>query len=332
MRADLSSHAITANGLTKTYGRGDNAVTALSGVTFAVETGTVFALLGPNGAGKSTTVKILTTLSKPDAGEATVAGIDIRREPRAVRRAIGYVSQKPTFDPVATGKENLVLQGRVYGMSGKSARERAAELLERFGLSTAGNRLTGTWSGGMQRKLDVAMGLVHRPSVLFLDEPTTGLDPEARSGMWAEISRLAGTEGLTVLLTTHYLDEADQLASKLVIVDDGEVVTTGSPDELKNELHGDSVHIELTDAGQRTSAYAAIAALPGVTDINEEGVTLRARVRNGAKELPGILAALDAGGISPAAVSVARPSLDDVYLSYAGKAFREADRTEEALV
>ncbi|MGH3425877.1 MAG: ABC transporter ATP-binding protein, partial [Nocardioidaceae bacterium] len=203
--AGAPAPAIHTDHLVKTYGRGEKSVRALDGVGFDVSPGTVFALLGPNGAGKSTTVKILTTLSRADAGTAAVAGYDVATEPGRVRRAIGYVSQKPGFDPIATGTENLVHTGRVYGMGAREARTRSAELLERFGLTDAANRLSGKWSGGMQRKLDVAMGLVHRPRVLFLDEPTTGLDPEARADMWAEMSRLT-RDGLTVLLTTHYLE------------------------------------------------------------------------------------------------------------------------------
>ncbi len=228
--------AIDAAGLTKTYGSGDKAVRALAGIGFAVPAGSVFGLLGPNGAGKSTTVKVLTTLSRADAGTASVAGIDVHRHPARVRRVIGYVSQKPAFDPMGTGRENLVLAGRVHGLSGPAARARAEELLARFDLAEAGDRLAGKWSGGMQRKLDVATGLVHRPAVLFMDEPTTGLDPQARTEMWAEIARLAREDGLTVLLTTHYLEEADRLADRLVIIDRGRVVADGTPDELKAQL------------------------------------------------------------------------------------------------
>ncbi|MFF5987964.1 ATP-binding cassette domain-containing protein [Prauserella flavalba] len=330
-----SATAIEAVNLGKTYGRGGKAVRALDGVSFAVPTGVVFGLLGPNGAGKSTTVRILSTLSRPDSGTASVAGVDVRREPARVRRAIGYVSQKPAFDPMATGRENLVLSGRVYGLSRHDARERARGLLTRFGLGDAADRLAGTWSGGMQRKLDVAMGLVHRPRVLFLDEPTTGLDPEARADLWAEIDRLAAGDGLTVLLTTHYLEEADRLAARLVIVDAGSVVAEGSPEQLKNELRGDSVQVELAGgdadgAGHR--ARHAVGAVPGVADVTVEGGVLRARVGNAAAALPGVLAALDAAGVEPAAITMARPSLDDVYLRHAGRAFREADRAEGVLV
>jgi len=222
--------AIEASDLVKTY-PGD--VRALDGVSFAVEAGTVFGLLGPNGAGKSTTVKILTTLSRPDSGQARVAGIDVLRQPDRVRQSIGCVAQKSGVDPQATGRENLTLQGQLYGLGGRELKRRVAELLDRFGLAEAADRQARTYSGGMQRKLDVAMGFVHRPRALFLDEPTTGLDPEARADMWEEISRLAGEEGLTILLTTHYLEEADRLARRLAIVDHGTIVVEGTPEELK---------------------------------------------------------------------------------------------------
>src|SRR5438093_43780 len=228
--------AIEAIDLVKTYPKG---VRALAGVTFSVEEGTIFGLLGPNGAGKSTTVKILTTLTLPDEGRATVAGLAVIREPEAVRRVIGVVGQKPGVDPEATGGENLLLQGDLYGMPRSDTRARADELLGRFGLEDAADRLVRTYSGGMQRKLDVAAGLMHRPRVLFLDEPTTGLDPEARAEMWSEIERLAHGEGVTVLLTTHYLEEADRLTKRLAIVDRGRVVAAGTPDELESELRGD---------------------------------------------------------------------------------------------
>jgi ABC-2 type transport system ATP-binding protein len=221
------THAIEARGLVKTY-PGD--VRALDGLDLAVASGTVFGLLGPNGAGKSTTVRILTTLSRPDSGSARVAGLDVLAEPVHVRHAIGVVGQKHGVDGDATGRENLVIQGEFYGITGAALRRRVAESLERFGLSDAGDRRVKTYSGGMQRRLDVAMGLIHRPQVLFLDEPTTGLDPEARAQMWAEIERLAREEGMTILLTTHYLEEADRLASQLAIVDRGRIVAGGTPD------------------------------------------------------------------------------------------------------
>jgi ABC-2 type transport system ATP-binding protein len=209
-RASTSSvFAIEAEGLDKKYGKD---VQALRDLSFRVERGTIFALLGPNGAGKSTAVKILTTMARPDAGRARVAGIDVVANPQAVRRVIGCVAQKDAVDLEATGRENITLQGQLYGMTPGDVHRRADELLEHFQLTQAASRVSRTYSGGMRRKLSVAMGLIHRPEVLFLDEPTTGLDPEARSGLWSEVHRLATQDGISVLLTTHYLDEADHLA------------------------------------------------------------------------------------------------------------------------
>jgi ABC-2 type transport system ATP-binding protein len=314
------TNTIEARALVKTY-PGD--VRALDGLSFVVEAGTVFALVGPNGAGKSTTVKILTTLSKPDAGEARVAGIDVLRRPDAVRHAIGCVAQKSGIDLAATGRENLMLQGHVYGMRGAELKRRAADLLISAGIADAADRVTRTYSGGMQRKLDVAMGLVHRPEVLFLDEPTTGLDPQARLDMWDEIARLARDEGLTILLTTHYLDEADRLAQRLAIVDRGKVVAEGSPEQLKGELRGDAIHVELDEPVDDVSS---LDALQGVRDIVVEGRLLHARTDSGARMVPVVLAALEAAGIGVSSVTVARPSLDDVYLRHAGRAFSDADQ------
>jgi ABC-2 type transport system ATP-binding protein len=314
--------AIEAEGLVKTYPKG---VRALDGVTFSVERGTVFGLLGPNGAGKSTTVKILTTLTTPDEGRAIVAGRDVVREPLRVRQSIGVVGQKHGIDPEATGIENLRLQGDLYGMSRREARARAHELLERFGLADSARRIVRTYSGGMQRKLDVALGIMNRPEVLFLDEPTTGLDPEARADMWGEIEQLTGSDGISVLLTTHYLEEADRLASQLAIVDRGRIVAAGTPDELKSELHGDAIVVEL-EASVNGRALDAISAVEGVTETAVEGRMLRARADAGARALPAVLAALDAAGVPVATATVSRPSLDDVYLRHAGRTFEEAER------
>ncbi len=317
--------AIEARDLVKTY---PGNVKALDGLSFTVEPGTVFGLLGPNGAGKSTTVKILTTLSRPDRGEARVAGFDVLREAGHVRRAIGVVAQKSGLDVQATGRENLILQGQVHGLGGRALKTRAEELLDRFGLAAAADRFVRTYSGGMQRKLDVAIGLVHRPRVLFLDEPTTGLDPEARADLWSEITRLAQDEGLTILLTTHYLEEADRLARRIAIVDHGRIVVTGSPDELKGQLHGDAVHVELAAAGAEGQVRGALDRLPGVGEVMIDGRTLHARVERGATAVPAVLAALEAERVPVASVTVARPSLDDVYLRYVGRAYSAANGKE----
>lgn len=314
--------AIEAEGLVKTYPKG---VRALDGVSFSVERGTVFGLLGPNGAGKSTTVKILTTLTAPDEGSAIVAGRDVVREPQRVRQSIGVVGQKHGMDPDATGIENLRLQGDLYGMSRREAKARAQELLVRFDLADSARRIVRTYSGGMQRKLDVALGIMHRPEALFLDEPTTGLDPEARADMWEEIEQLTTSDGISVLLTTHYLEEADRLASQLAIVDRGRIVAEGTPDALKSELHGDALVVELA-AGVNGRALEAISAVEGVTNAALDGRTLRARASEGARALPAVLVALDAAGVPVATATVSRPSLDDVYLRHAGRTFEEAER------
>ncbi len=314
MTRTVFENAIEATGLIKTYGD----VKALDGLDLHVEAGTVFGLLGPNGAGKSTTVRILTTLSRPDSGRASVAGVDVLADPARVRLAIGVVGQKMGADREATGRENLVLQGELYSIP--DLKSRVGETLERFDLP--GDRLVKTYSGGMQRRLDVALGLLHRPQVLFLDEPTTGLDPEARAQMWEEIARLAREERMTILLTTHYLEEADRLASQLAIVDRGRIVARGTPDELKSELEGDTIQVELVEPDGL--AREALARVDGLGEVALDGRTLRARSRDGGAAVPAVLAALEAQGVRAASVTVARPSLDDVYLRYAGRAFEVA--------
>ena len=289
--ATISRPAVEAEGLVKTYPGG---IQALKGGSISVRPGTVFALLGPNGAGKSTMVKILTTLSRPTAGRASIVGRDIVREPGRVRCAIGVVAQKSAVDLEATAAENLTLQGQLYGLSGAELRRRVTSLLERFDLTDAHQRIARTLSGGMQRKLDVAMGLIHQPQVLFLDEPTTGLDPEVRADMWREIARLAREDGLTVVLTTHYLEEADHLAQHVAIIDHGQIVVEGTPEGLKAELRGDAIQVELTEALPESSIRAVLSSLNGMLrEVAVDGRVLRARMDSGASALPTILAALD---------------------------------------
>ena len=312
--------AIVVDELRKRYG----AVQALQGVGFRVRAGEVFGLLGPNGAGKSTTVKVLATLTKPDSGHAEVAGCDVVGEPNAVRRAIGYVPQSSGVDRDATGRENLTLQGRIQGVGGRALEARVDELLELLGLAEAADRVVRGYSGGMKRRLDVGLGLVHRPQVLFLDEPTTGLDPEARASMWDELERLAEGEALTILLTTHYMEEADQLADRLAIVSRGRVVVAGTPEELKRSLRGEAVEVELAD-GRAADAESIVAALEEVHEASSEGRKLRSRVASGARAIPSILSALEAKGIGVEAVTTHRPSLDDVYLHYTGREFAAED-------
>ena len=323
---DTTDCAIEARQLVKTYAvRGaKHGIRALDWLDLAVPRGIIYGLLGPNGAGKSTTVKILTSLARPDAGSARVAGIDVLAQPGRVRHVIGVVAQRSGADPTATGRENLILQGRLYGMRGVSVKARADELLGHFDLTEAAGRLVKTYSGGMQRRLDVALGLMHRPAVLFLDEPTTGLDPEARAAMWQEIARLASRDGLTVLLTTHYLEEADRLADRLAIVDRGRVVTTGEPEELKGELRGDVVQVELPADADARLVRGVLGALNEVRDVVIAGRNVSARSDDGAAAVPVVLAALQRAGINAASVAVARPSLDDVYLRHTGRRYSES--------
>ena len=312
---------IEAKSLTKRYGE----VQALDGLTFEVQQGAIFGLLGPNGAGTSTAVKVLTTLARPDRGAARVAGHDVARDPARVRRAIGVVAQRSGVDVELTGRENVILQGRLQGMRGRDLAQRADELLAQLGLGDAARRIAKGYSGGMQRRLDIAMGLVHRPQVLFLDEPTTGLDPEVRAAMWSEIARLRDEDGLTILLTTHYLEEADRLASSLAIVDRGRVVAQGSPAELKTLLSGDALHVELGEvAALNGNVTSALSVVAGLREVQVDGRSLHARADDGARAVPAVLAALDAHAIPVASVTVARPSLDDVYLRFAGRSFAAA--------
>ena len=322
-----TDRAIEARQLVKTYAvRGEkHGIRALDGLDISVPRGMIYGLLGPNGAGKSTTVKILTSLARPDSGEARVEGVDVLARPGQVRHMIGVVAQRSGADPTATGRENLILQGRLYGLRGAAVRARADELLAHFGLTEAAGRLVRTYSGGMQRRLDVALGLIHRPAVLFLDEPTTGLDPESRAAMWQEVARLAGGEGMTVLLTTHYLEEADRLASRLAIVDRGRVVTSGTPDELKGELRGDAVQVELPADADAARVRRVLEALPAVRDVVIAGRDVSARSDDGAAAVPVVLAELQRAGVNAASVAVARPSLDDVYLRHTGRRYSESE-------
>jgi ABC-2 type transport system ATP-binding protein len=327
-------YSIEARGLVKTYpvqgkASGSKAksarLTALDGLDLSVPAGTVFALVGPNGAGKTTTVKILTSLALPDAGEATIEGIDVLASPGRARREIGVVAQRSGADPMATGRENLVLQGHLYGMDTRAAKHRADDLLEHFQLSDAAGRFVRTYSGGMQRRLDVALGLMHHPRVLFLDEPTTGLDPESRTAMWQEISRLAAVDKMTVLLTTHYLEEADRLADRVAIVDHGRVVAEGEPEQLKQELKGDVIHAELPEGADPRRAEQALDDIPAIRDVYVADGSVSARADDGAAAVPAVLAKLAAAGVPAKSVAVARPSLDEVYLRYAGRRYTEVN-------
>jgi ABC-2 type transport system ATP-binding protein len=290
----------------------------------------IFGLVGPNGSGKTTTIKILTTLSRPDSGTAFVAGIDVLAEPGLVRREIGMVAQKTAVDNALTARENLEFAARVQGLRGPRLRRRVDEVLERFGLTDRARKSPYTFSGGLRRRLDLAVGLVHRPAVLFLDEPTVGLDPEARTYLWAEITSLAREDGMTVVLSTHYLEEADRLADRLAVVDHGVVVALGSPEELKAALRGEAARFTLADAADAEIARRLLDARPEVHGTQLDETVVHARVDDGARALPALIQAVEAAGVPVAAVTVARPSLDDVYLQHAGRDFRRAHESGQA--
>lgn len=307
--------SIQVSDLVKTYPRG---VRALDGLSFSVREGTVFGLLGPNGAGKSTAVRILSTLARQDAGTAVVAGYDVTRQADAVRREIGLVGQKLSAVPTATVRENVLLQGRMYGLKGRELATRADETIARVGLSDAATKPLGFCSGGMKRRVDIAMGIVHRPKVLFLDEPTTGLDPDIRMQLWDDLAKLVRADGLTILLTTHYLEEADMLADEIAIVDKGRVVTSGSPATLKQELRGDTLVVELDTDDAAGQAATLLSDVGQVADVVVDGRTLHARAEVGGAAVPAVLDRLNRAGLRVTSVTVSQPSLDDVYLQHTG--------------
>ena len=307
------SLAIDASGLKKSYGD----VHALRGVDLRVQAGTVYGLLGPNGAGKTTAVRILTTLLPPDAGAARVAGRDVLREPKLVRKSIGLAGQYAAVDENLTGFENLELVGRLYHLGRRAARERSLELLADFDLADAGSRLVQTYSGGMRRRLDLAAALVARPPVLFLDEPTTGLDIRSRIGLWDSIEALVAT-GTTVLLSTQYLDEADRLADRIAVMDQGLVIAEGTADELKSQVGGDRLEIRLGDDSAGERALAALAQVTGERPFLEDG-SLRIPLPR-RQVIPEVVRRLDESGIAIEDISVGRPTLDDVFLELTGHA------------
>ena len=302
--------AINAVGLVKRY-RG---TTALAGVDLRVPAGTVLGLLGPNGAGKTTAVRILATLLPMDAGHATVAGYDVTRQPDQVRAHIGLAGQYAAVDERLTGRENLALVGTLYHLGRKAAARRADELLARFGLAGAGNRQARTYSGGMRRRLDLAAAMLADPPVLFLDEPTTGLDPAARLDLWQAVRDLV-TDGTSVLLTTQYLEEADQLADQIALLDHGTLIAQGAPDQLKRMTPGGHIRLRFTDAGALGKAQALLAR-PAKADA--EALTLEVPTGGSVPELRGILTLLDDHGIDAAELTVHTPDLDDVFLTLTG--------------
>ncbi|CAN5441413.1 daunorubicin resistance protein DrrA family ABC transporter ATP-binding protein [soil metagenome] len=307
---------IRATGLVKRYGQ----VTALDGLDLAVPEGTVLALLGPNGAGKTTAVRILTTLLEPDAGSAEVAGIDVRTDPGGVRERIGLSGQYAAVDEYLTGFENLDMVGRLYQLGRQRSRTRARELLERFDLSEAGDRPVKTYSGGMRRRLDLAAALVAQPTVLFLDEPTTGLDPRGRSDMWEVIRELVRS-GRTLLLTTQYLEEADRLADDIIVIDRGRVIAQGDADQLKAQVGGERIELVVQQASDVPLARSVLAELAvGEVQVDEHSRKLTAPVTGGTGVLMAALGRLDANGIALLDFGLRRPTLDDVFLTLTGHA------------
>ena len=311
--------AIEARDLQRRFGD----LHAVAGVDLAVAEGEIYAFLGPNGAGKTTTVRMLCTLLPPSAGSAHVVGVDVLADPAGVRRRIGVALQEIGLDPVQTGRELLELQCGLYGMTGRPGRERTDELLELVGLGDAADRRIKTYSGGMKRRLDLASALVHSPEVLFLDEPTTGLDPASRMTVWEEVLRIRAG-GTTVFLTTQYLEEADKLCDRLAIIDAGRIVAEGTPERLKAEMGHDVVSVSL-DGGESAATEAALRDLPGLERIITEADALALYVEDGASSIAEIVRRLDRERIRAGAISVARPSLDDVFLKATGRRLEEGD-------
>lgn len=311
------THAIKATGLVKRYGD----VLALNGFDLTVDKGSVVGLLGPNGAGKTTSVKIFTTLLQPDEGHAQVNGFDVVRQADQVRSVIGLTGQYAAVDEYLTGRENLTLFGRLFHLPNKYVKERAAELLERFDLTDAADRPLKTYSGGMRRRLDLASSLISHPSILFLDEPTTGLDPRSRIGMWDVIKSLV-EEGTTVLLTTQYLEEADQLANDIVVIDHGKVIAQGTADQLKSQIGGDRVELVV---GQGVNIELATATFARVAagEVNVDDHRLSAPVTNGSASLIDVVRAFDSAGIKLDDIALRRPTLDDVFLTLTGHVAEE---------
>lgn len=314
MQTDL---AIDARGLVKTFGE----TRAVDGVDLAVPRSAIYGLLGPNGAGKTTTVRLLTTLLRPDSGQAFVDGVDVMAEPTQVRARIGLTGQFAAVDERLTARESLDLVGRLYHLPRRHVRDRAEELLQRFDLVDAADRVVRGYSGGMRRRLDIAMSLIARPAVLFLDEPTTGLDPRSRLAMWELIEEL-GADGTTVLLTTQYLDEADRLAERIVVIDTGRVIANGTSDELKEQIGGDRLSVSIARVDNATRAIDALQPMcSGRVEVDPEsdGRHLLASIRSGDRVVPQAIRALDDAGVDVLDVEVRRPTLDDVFLELTGK-------------
>jgi ABC-2 type transport system ATP-binding protein len=314
---------IEARKLSRTFTTRTGDVEAVRGVDLSVAAGEIVGFLGPNGAGKTTTLRMLTTLIEPTAGEATVAGHDLRRDPVGVRRNIGYVAQGGVTLPEARAGEECVDQARLYGMTPADATARGHELFAQLDLDGLWGRTCSSLSGGQRRRLDIVIGLMHTPPLVFLDEPTTGLDPQSRANLWDHIKRLRTELGSTVFLTTHYLDEADYLCDRLLVIDNGSIVAGGTPEELKAKVSGDAVTLTLTDASRAGDAVGVLAGLTGADEPVVEAEQVVVHVPNGGAVLPGLLRELDGKGVELAGVEVRRPTLDDVFLNLTGRSLRE---------
>jgi ABC-2 type transport system ATP-binding protein len=314
---------IHARGLARTFRTRKGTVEAVSGVDIDVAPGELVGFLGPNGAGKTTTLRMLTTLLAPTAGTATVAGHDLLTDPVGVRRKIGYVGQSGGAGPDCLVAEELILQGRFYGLDHARSRDRAAELIGQLDLAGTETRVVSTLSGGQRRRLDIAIGLMHLPTLLFLDEPSTGLDPQSRANLWQHIRSLHDEHGTTLFLTTHYLDEADALCDRILVIDSGRIVAEGTPDELKRRVSGDLVIVGTPQPGR---AAELAGRIDGHTELAVDPAGVRFRVPEGAGVLPGLLRELDAGGIALTSVEVRRPSLDDVFLTLTGHSLRDTEQ------
>lgn len=312
---------IQARGLARTFATRAGTVHAVRGLDFDVAAGEIVGLLGPNGAGKTTTQRMLATLLQPTAGTATVAGCDLRRDPVGVRRQLGYVAQGGGCNPAAHVDEELVTQAQLHGMSAAAARDRAAALRDALDLGGLGDRAIKTLSGGQRRRLDIALGLMHAPPLVFLDEPSTGLDPHSRANLWGHIRALRDRDGATILLTTHYLDEADALCDRVLIIDHGEIVAHGAPAELKRRISGDLVTLEVDDVAR---AREVIARSPEARDPTEVAHGLRVTVDRGETQALPLMRALDEAGVRVRALHIAHPSLDDVFLALTGRSLRDA--------
>jgi ABC-2 type transport system ATP-binding protein len=315
---------IEARGLARTFKSRGRTVEAVRGVDLDVAAGELVGFLGPNGAGKTTTLRMLTTLLRPTAGSATVGGCDLLADPLGVRRQIGYVAQGGGTAPECRVIEEVEIQGRFYGLTKADAIRRGADLATQLDLAGLEQQFVKTLSGGQKRRLDIALGLIHSPGLVFLDEPTTGLDPQSRANLWEHIRSLRAEHGVTVFLTTHYLDEADSLCDRILVIDNGRIVAEGSPDELKSRVSGDGITVEVP-AGSVADAAEIAGRLSGAHEVSAADNTVRFRVPRGDTALPELLRALDGRDIAMTSVQVHRPSLDDVFLTLTGRSLRDAE-------